>query len=79
MRSSVVERCPDKTEVGGSIPPASTRLKTLDWLWQAGKTEVEGSIPTEGTKTKIHPMNIVVDFCLGRGNRSPIEIFEREA
>ena len=24
--SSVVERCPDKTEVGGSIPPTSTKL-----------------------------------------------------
>ena len=26
VRSSVVERCPDKTEVGGSTPPAPTKL-----------------------------------------------------
>ena len=28
-RSSVVERCSDKTEVGGSIPPVPTILENL--------------------------------------------------
>ena len=46
--SSVVERCPDKTEVIGSIPmPPTPNIHFL--LTATRKTEVEGSIPSAPT------------------------------
>ncbi len=51
MCSSVVERCPDKTEVEGSIPSTRTQGGNfIDLKFAASyKTEVEGSIPSTRT------------------------------
>ena len=44
----MVERCPDKTEVDGSIPSARTEESQI--LYGARKKEVEGSIPSTRIK-----------------------------
>ncbi len=44
----MVERCPDKTEVGGPIPPPPTNVVNRDC---PDKTEVLGPIPSAPTNT----------------------------